>query len=318
MPRTRRRLPSATSTLVALLGLLLAALAPLPARAENYPTKAARHAFDLVGGKGGALALPTDVAVGTGGRVYVVDGGNHRIVAFGAGGQFLFSIGRAGSAKGEFKAPVGVGTDAQGRVYVADSGNNRIQIFEGGGAFAASFPVVSDGRAVRPIDVAPDPQGKTIYVTGNNNHKVMAFSAGGKLLRQWGGEGLNDGEFRYPATIAVTPGGLIFVVDVLNTRVQVFDKRGRLGFRVGEWGVLPGQFLRPKGVAIDSRGWSYVSDSYMDVIEVFDASYRFQHVLGNGGNLQRFTAPGGLAIDAGDRLYVVEVLANKVSVYNLR
>lgn len=317
MPKNLRSRPSpGISALTLMLAWLL--LAGQAAWAENYPTKAARHLFDFAGGSGGPLAVPTDVAVGTAGRVYVVDGGNSRIVAFGPTGQFLFSIGRAGNGKGEFKSPVGVGTDAQGRVYVADSGNNRIQIFDGSGRFASSFPVTSDGRAVRPIDVAPDAEGKTIYVTGNNNHKVMAFAPTGQLLRQWGGEGLSDGEFRYPATIAVTPNGLIFVVDVMNSRVQVFDKRGRLGFRVGEWGVLPGQFFRPKGVAIDSRGWSYVSDSYMDVIQVFNGSYRFQHLLGSGGALQRFNSPGGLAIDGSDRLYVVEMLGNKVSVYSLR
>ncbi|WP_170942375.1 NHL repeat-containing protein [Noviherbaspirillum denitrificans] len=301
----------------ALLALWLL-LALQGAWAETYPTKAIRHLFDITGGAAGPLAVPTDVAVGKDGRIYVVDGGNHRLVAFGPSGQYLFSIGRAGTGKGEFKSPVGVGTDSQGRVYVADSGNNRIQIFDGAGNFIGTFPVASNGKPIRPIDVAPDAEGKTLYVTGNNNHKVMAFSPSGQLLREWGGEGLSDGEFRYPATISVTPNGLIFVVDVMNTRVQVFDKRGRLGFRVGEWGVLPGQFLRPKGVAIDSGGWSYVSDSYMDVIQVFDNSYRFQHVLGADGNLQRFNSPGGLAIDNNNRLYVVEMLGNKVSVHSLR
>lgn len=317
MSKFCRHLPNrGNSTLALVLAWLL--LAWQSAWAEKYPTKAVQHLFDIVGKAGDPLAVPTDVAVGTGGRIYVVDGGNHRVVAFGPSGQFLFNIGRAGNGKGEFKSPVGIGTDAQGRVYVADSGNNRIQIFDGGGAFAGSFPVASDGRAVRPIDVAPDQEGKTIYVTGNNNHKVMAFAPGGQFLRQWGGEGLDDGEFRYPASLDISPDGLIFVVDVMNSRVQVFDKRGRLGFRVGEWGVLPGQFFRPKGVAVDNRGWSYVSDSYMDVIQVFDSNYRFQHVLGTGGSLQRFKSPGGLAIDGKDRLYVVEMLGNKVSVYSLR
>lgn len=317
MHPARRRPPIRASSLLTwvLAWLVLASQATW---AQSIPTKAARHLLDIVGGAAGPMAVPTDVTVGTNGRVYVVDGGNNRVLAFASNGKYLFAVGRAGHDKGEFKGPVGIGADANGRVYVADSGNNRVQIFDGGGNFAGSFTVVSGGRAVRPIDVAPDPEGKVIYVTGNTNHKVMAFSPAGQLLREWGGEGLNDGEFRYPASIEVTSTGMIYVVDVLNSRVQVFDKRGRLGFRVGEWGVLPGQFFRPKGVGVDRRGWSYVSDSYMDVIQVFDASYRFQYVLGTEGKPLRFNSPGGLALDGNGRLYVVEMLGNKVSVYDLR
>lgn len=310
------RLFNKNSVLLLLTASLL--LAAPGAGAKDNPARAVRHLFDIDGGAGGPLAIPTDVAVGTQGRIYVVDGGHHRIAVFGPAGQYLFSIGRQGSGKGEFKQPVGIGADEQGRVYVADTGNHRIQIFDGGGSFAGYFPVTSDGQAIRPIDVAPGPGGKNLYVTGNNNHKVMVFTPSGQLLRQWGGEGLSDGEFRYPATIAVTPAELVFVVDVLNTRVQVFNRKGGLGFRVGEWGVLPGQFFRPKGVAVDGRGWVYVSDSYMDVIEVFNDSYRFQYALGMAGTQQHFNAPGGIAIDKNYRLYVVEMLSNKVSVFSLR
>jgi hypothetical protein len=59
-----------------------------------------------------------------------------------------------------------------------------------------------------------------------------------------------------------------------------------------------------------------VSDSYLDVIQVYDSSYKFQYVLGSGGKPRKVTAPGGIALD-GNRLYVAEMLANRVSVYEL-
>lgn len=301
-----------------LLTAALLALSAVAALAQGIPTAPVRHLFDFAGGGAGPLAMPTDVAVGSGGRVYVVDGGNHRIVAFSSSGQYLFRFGHQGSGRGEFRDPVGIGTDGQGRVYVADSGNQRIQIFDAGGGFLSAFAVVEGGKPVRPTDVEVDGQGKTLFVTGNSNHKVMAFSASGQLLRQWGGEGVSDFEFRYPATMALSPTGLLYVVDVLNTRVQVFDGEGRRGYRVGGWGVLPGQFFRPKGVALDSRGHVFVSDSYLDVVQVFDTGYRLLHVLGDAGKPRRFSAPVGLAVDGGDRLYVVEMLANKVSAHALR
>lgn len=300
-----------------LLALALLAVIPPAAAEPKIPTAPIRHLYDFSGGGAGALAMPSDIAIGSGGRVYVVDGGNHRVVVFSTAGQYLSSFGRQGSGHGEFRDPVGIGVDGNGRVYVADTGNQRVQIFDASGAFLSAVPIGERGQPVRPIDVAIDAQGLTMFVTGNNNHKVMAYSTAGKALRQWGGEGVSDFEFRYPATLVLSPAGLLYVVDVLNTRVQVFDGEGRRGYRLGEWGVLPGNFFRPKGIALDRSGKAYVSDSYLDVVQVFDTGYRFMHVLGDAGKPYRFKAPVGLAVDDNNRIYVVEMLANKVSVFSL-
>jgi DNA-binding beta-propeller fold protein YncE len=285
-----------------------------PARAD-IPTVEARHLFDITGQGAGGLSLPSDVAIGREGRAYVVDGGNQRVVAFDRSGRYLFATGRMGSGEGQFKDPVGIGADGSGRIYVADRGNHRIQAFDAEGRFQYAFPVVSGGKPVHPIDIAPDSSGTKLYVTGND--KVMEFDARGKPLREWGGHGEGAGEFRYPATIAVTPQGAVYVVDALNARVQVFDANGKLRVQVGSWGVLPGQFYRPKGVALDQRGRIYVSDSYLDVVEVFSEESRFLHVLGRAGAPQRFTSVGGIAIDTDNRLFAAEMLRHKVSVYAL-
>jgi len=301
-------------------GLLTAAfLLFMHAVSEAAPpiqTHAITHLLDITGGAAGRLALPTDVAVYRG-RIYVVDGGNHRVVAFDSQGKHLFSIGGEGSAEGQFRNPVGLGVDGNGRLYVADRGNQRIQIFDNSGKLLRAFKVQSGGRTVRPIDVAPSPKGDALYVTGNDNHKLMVFAPDGKLLREWGGNGAERGEFRYPATIALMPDARLAVVDVLNTRVQVFDQKGTFLVSVGEWGVLPGQLFRPKGVAVDAQGRFYVSDSYLDLVQVYDDGGRFLHVLGQDGEPHRMTAPAGVAIDDNNRLYVAEMLEHKISVFDL-
>lgn len=265
----------------------------------------------------GPLTLPADVAVGPDGGMYVVDGANHRVVALGSKGNFLFAFGGRGSAPGLLKDPVGIATDGSGRVYVADKGNGRIQVFDRKGTLERIIPVVDASGPVRPVGVVVSDSGDEVYVTGNVNHNVMVFGPDGKLLREWGSEGVRTGQFRYPATMALHE-GLVYVVDVLNSRVQIFDGAGNYRFEVGEWGVLPGQLFRPKGIAIDGQGRIYVSDSYMNVIQVFDSNYRFTHVLGDGDEPRRFNAPGGLAIAAkSGRLYVAEMLSHRVSVLGL-
>jgi DNA-binding beta-propeller fold protein YncE len=285
--------------------------------AAGIPTVAVRHLFDITGQSAGGFLLPTDVAVSNEGRIYIVDGGNNRVVAFDRNGKHLLTIGRKGSGEGQFKNPVGVGIDGKGRVYVADTGNHRIQVFNADGRFQYAFPVAEKGEAIRPIDVAADASGAKIYVSGNNNHKMMSFAAQGTPIRQWGGNGEGTGMFRYPASVVLDGAGDIYVADALNSRVQGFNEEGALLIQVGSWGVLPGQLFRPKGVALDGKKRIYISDSYMDVIQVYDNEGRFLHVLGQDGKPQRFISAGGIAIGNDNRLYTAEILRNKVSVYSL-
>jgi hypothetical protein len=61
-----------------------------------------------------------------------------------------------------------------------------------------------------------------------------------------------------------------------------------------------------------------VSDSYLGVIQIFKRFRKFKGVLGNGDNqVLRFKTPVGIYIDDKFRLYVVEMLLNRVSVYQL-
>lgn len=282
---------------------------------------ALQHKFDLSHAGDSPLALPSDIAIAPGGNIYIVDGGNHRVVVYDSDGTYLRTIGSEGSAEGKFSGPMGITVDKRERIYVADTNNHRIQIFRSNGQFLRQFSVKLKGKNIRPIDIAVSPSGDKVYVTGNTNHKVMVYSLtytlSGVHLTNWGGNGTNPGEFRYPATIAINSKGRVYVVDVLNSRVQQFDEKGKLLTMVGTWGVLPGQLFRPKGVAIDRQNNVYVSDSYLEVIQVFDSNSRFSHVLGSTETPKKFISPGGIAVDKANRLYVTEMLANKVSVYDV-
>ena len=281
------------------------------------PLLEAKHLYDFTTADGLELAVPSDVAIGKDDRVYVVDGGNHRVLAFSKTGQHLFTIGKRGRHDGEFRWPLGVGTDKQGNVYVADKENQRIQVFDSDGNFKFHFLVrFRKGGIGVPIDVAVSKDSGLIFVTENKKHQIMVFDSDGTPLGGWGREGVNLEEFRYPATIHAT-NERIFVVDSLNTTVKIFDERGRFEFQLGAWGVLPGQFFRPKGVAVGHNGLTFVSDGYMDVVEIFDADHKFSHVLATDGVKHKFHAPGGMAVDSKERLYVAELLGNKVSVFEL-
>jgi len=77
--------------------------------------------------------VPTDVAVGPNGDIYVVDGyGQSWIHQYDSQGQLIRSWGGKGSEPGQVNCPHGISVDLRGEepeLYVADRGNNRIQVF---------------------------------------------------------------------------------------------------------------------------------------------------------------------------------------------
>ncbi len=80
--------------------------------------------------------LPTDVAFGPDGTIYVSDGyASARIVKYSNEGGFLLEWGSRGTGPGEFGLPHNLAVDGEGRVYVTDRDNQRIQVFDSNGEF---------------------------------------------------------------------------------------------------------------------------------------------------------------------------------------
>jgi DNA-binding beta-propeller fold protein YncE len=143
------------------------------------------------------------------------------------------------------------------------------------------------------------------------HHCIRVFDREGRPRRQWGGEGVDVGQFRFAAKhcadqgacaaevgggVAVDERDRVYVADFGNHRVQVFDRAGRFLAGWGREGARPGEFRRPSGVAVDGRGRVHVCDSLNRRIQRFDRDGR---LLAEWGS-----APGGLAVDERGRVYV--------------
>ncbi len=109
----------------------------------------------------------------------------------------------------------------------------------------------------------------------------------------------------------------IFVVDVLNTRVQKFEPFGKFISSIGSWGLLQGELFRPKGVAIDRKNRVFITDSYTGAVQAFTDMGSFIGVLCENDEKKVFRTPVGIFIDRNDRLFVVEMRANKITVMKL-
>ena len=263
---------------------------------------------------------PGDLAIGPNGWIYLVDGVNDRVIVLDSEGKRKFTFGISGEGKGQFKRPVGIDIAGTGNVFIADTGNHRIQVFDLNGAFAHMFPVKPGGgeKPSDPVDVLAAGLRGNVYVSDNDNHKIRVYDQQGAFRFQWGSFGEGPGMFRYPGIMAVDGFNHVYVVDVLNTRVQKFDPFGNFITDIGAWGVLPGKLFRPKGVVVDRHNRVYVSDSYMGLVQVFAESGRFSGVLCEGRGQRQFVTPVGMVIDSNsNKLYVVEMRANKLSVFRI-
>ena len=288
----------------AILSLLLL----VAAAAADMPTATPVPVFELHG-----LSMPSDIAVGKGGQIYVVDGGNHQVAVFDASGNRVTSLGMLGSDEGQFLDPLGIDTGPGGEVYVADKGNKRLVVFDADGSYRRTLPLVADGEDVVPVDVAVDGRGQALFVTDNAAHRVAVFDFRGNFLLAFGSEGDREGQFRFPATIDIDASGNIYVVDVLNARVQKFNAAGEYLQTIGELGGKAGTFYRPKGVAVGVDGRVFVSDSFLGVVHVFDAAGSFLYMIGDDGKATLFETPVGLAV-SGRHFFVTQMLAGKVAV----
>ena len=119
-----------------------------------------------IGGKGrepGQFNFPSDAAIDSQGRIFVVDTDNHRIQRFSPEGVFEREWGGRGAFPGLLAAPSSIDIE-QDLVYVTEQLNHRVSVFDTNGRFLyqwgmhAVVPRQGEGRIHYPqsIDVSAD------------------------------------------------------------------------------------------------------------------------------------------------------------------
>jgi DNA-binding beta-propeller fold protein YncE len=145
-----------------------------------FDARSGAHLMDI-GKRGsgpGEFNLPRDVAIGLDGRLYVVDGGNFRVVVFDRDGKHLFAFGSIGKQHGQFARPKEVAIDRDGNVYVVDTAFGNFQIFDADGALLMFVGDRSerDGPAkyMLPSGIAVDEDGR-VYVVDQWFRKIDVY-----------------------------------------------------------------------------------------------------------------------------------------------
>ena len=159
---------------------------------------------------------PTHTAFGDNGDIFITDGyGNSRIVHVTADGKFVHAWGKAGAGPSEFKAPHAAIVDGKGRLLVCDRDNERIQIFNQEGQLLATW------TGYKPFGIAMDGDG-VFFICGNN--QVSQLDADGKVVRSWGKEGVEAGQFKTPHLMAADKNGNLYIAEVSGRRLQMLKR----------------------------------------------------------------------------------------------
>ncbi len=249
-----------------------------------------------------------------GGRKFVLDTGNDRILEIDDAGTIRNTLDGAEDEQLILDSPMAIVSDDQ-NLYVANSGASEILVLTPAGEVVNRIELTkvrpTDDGLPRPISLAITGDGQ-LLVSDARNHRVLRYDLSGQLLEAIGAGGRESGTrgFNTPGGIALDGEGNIYVVDILNGRVVELSPDGTFLRQIGELGDTAGTFSRPKDVAVDDVGNIYVSDSLLKAVQAFSPEGEYLGFIGrqkandrSAGSL--FQAPAGLEVD-GDTLYVMD------------
>ncbi|HHS82803.1 MAG TPA: hypothetical protein ENJ68_04715, partial [Devosia sp.] len=257
------------------------------------------------------LQQPSAVAVAEDGRAFVLDGLKRRIQVFDAEGKRV----------DELALPTGPmpATDiawAKGLLYVADPSAQRILVLNPRGKLLKELRPRPDEQPVEPSSVLV--LGNRLWWSDRRGHRLCRGRVDGKQpVHCQGGRGETPGRFRYPYMLAADASGYVLAVDVLNARVQIQAPGGKHYGSLGRFGMLPGELFRPNGIVVLRDGGILVSDAWTGHLTLFQGRKAQALLLHDDGRPWRFSMPVGMALWQ-DRLYVVDLLANRVEVLRLK
>jgi sugar lactone lactonase YvrE len=131
--------------------------------------------------------MPTGVAFGSAGDIFVSDGyGNRRVHRFAPTGELKHSWGEPGDGPGQFALVHFITADAGGQLYVCDRENHRIQLFAPSGEVLAVWTGFT-----MPSDLAFGRE--AIYVAGADG--VSIWTNDRRRLAQFGPDEPHNGAF---------------------------------------------------------------------------------------------------------------------------
>ena len=176
--------------------------------------------------------------------------------------------------------PVGVAVGAGDTVYVLNRGTEGI----------------AGGRPLEPNG----------YMARVGKYTIGTVAGDEEFVAEYGKYGSADGQFIWPAAIALGSQENLYIADEWLNRISIFDTQD--GNLLGTWGVSgegDGELNGPSGIAIDRQEDIYIVDSRNHRVQKFTKDGKHLNTWGSLGDGDgQFNSPWGIAIDHDGYLYV--------------
>lgn len=251
----------------------------------------------------------------------------------------------------KLSSPAVSAVDAGGNVYIADGSNNRVRLVNGStgiistvaGAGTAGFN--GDGKPAtstqlnQPWDVSFDAAGLLLVVDCNNNRVRRVSAAGvvstvaGTGVGGYNGDGIaaTSAALNFPYQARVGPGNVTYIVEGSGNRLRAVSANGTIttvagtgaaGFSGDGGPASLAQLNAPRSVVVGPDGSVTVGDFNNARVRTVSTGGNISTVAGSGaatfsGDGGPATSAGvrepyGLAYDAAQALYVVDMVACRV------
>jgi len=283
-----------------------------------------------------------DVEIGSDGRVYIADYGNHRIRRIALDGTIttIAGTGTAGhsgdggpATQARLFNPRDVTVAPDGTLYIADQNNHRVRrvspegiIMTVAGTGVAGFS--GDGgpatqaqlQLPRMVTVAPD---GTLYIADGNNHRIRRVTPDGAIttiagtgVAGFSGDGgpATQARLNLPHGIVLSPAGVLYIADYGNHRIRRVTPDGIIttaagigvaGFSGDGGPAAAARLFNPYALALATDGGLYITDLNNHRVRVIAPDGTITTIAGTGAG--GFSGDGGPAAQA--RLAVPHGLA---------
>jgi ABC-type Fe3+ transport system permease subunit/DNA-binding beta-propeller fold protein YncE len=230
--------------------------------------------------------------------------------------KIVSTFGRTGRGQGEFVYPRAIDITNNDSLFIVDK-TGRIQRLSTEGDFldVIKMPMTEAGK---PTGISVAPNGN-LYVADTHYHRIVVFSVEGKLIKEFGRFGQDDGSFIYPTDVAFSPDSRIYVSEYGgNDRISVFTEEGDFIFCFGSAGSGTGQLARPSALCVDNeRKRLYVADACNHRIAIYDLDGSLLGYIGSAGrDPGQLRYPYDLVLLSDGTLVVCEYGNNRLQLFS--
>ena len=227
------------------------------------------------------------------------------------------------STRGQCYYPRGIAIDHDNFI-LADTWCHRIQRFKLSSDLSEATIEKSAGTWGNgknefnvPIGVRVRKTNGDVYVCDKDNHRIQVLDQQLQFKSNFGKEGEEFNEFRYPMDIDFDSKGNIYVADCGHYAIKIFNENWEYQGEIGKEGCGKGTFHYLTSICIDKYDYLYATDKSWNCIQVFNPDQEFvmqiQLPTVSGGNWS--SEPFGIAVDDEGFVYVSCKATGCVHVY---